>query len=368
MKKTTALTLGALAFAAPALMDEAVAADEARVYYDNGVKIEAPAQGFDTKLNTLLITSYTFEANDEAKNKSNFDINEARISLKGNILDKQFSYFINGDFVGNQDDSGKDTAALKDAWMQWNPCELNQFRIGQWANNFTRQQPLTDNLTMFPKDSITTSAFGHGRNTGVAMLGNNGGLDYSLGAFNGDSEFEGESRPGQDTDLMGIGHIAYSENYDRKVESDINYTEGLGWTAGMSGSYEEAEYETDGIKGNALGLTGDLGMKSAGFSLLGEIMWRTVDLDGYDSTIDDLGYYVEAGYFFIPKEWEVAGRFSNVSYDNDDEEQEYNIFLNRYINGNNLKVQTGVTFLDTDYDEGESYLDTRYQFYVMGYF
>ncbi|MCC6932252.1 MAG: hypothetical protein IT292_03240 [Deltaproteobacteria bacterium] len=366
MKKTTALTLGAIAFAAPALINDAKAADDARVYYDNGVKIEAPAQGFSTQLNTLIINSYTFESNDGAKDKSNFDVNEARLSLKGTVLDKQFTYFLNGDFVGDKDESGKNTAALKDAWIQWNPCDIVQVRLGQWSTTFTRQQPLTDNMTMFPKDSIATSEFGLGRNTGVAVLGSDGKLEYAVGVNNGESEGEGESRPGQDTDLTGLGYVAFSDNYDRKTESDVKQTSGMGWTTGMSWAYSEAE--TAELSGNAFSLTGDVGMKSEGLSLIAEIMWRTVDLDDYDSTIDDLGYYVEAGYFFAPKEWEVAGRFSAVNYDSSGDEYEYNVFLNRYLNGNNLKVQTGVTFLDHSPEEGDSTQDTRYQMYVSGYF
>lgn len=350
------------------------AIDDAKVYYDKGLIVEVPSSDFDIKLNALIISSFTYESNDGAKDKSNFEVNQARLSLRGNVLNKQFSFLINGDFIGDSEDeetSGKDSN-LKDAWIQWNNSQTNKWRIGQWSTPFSRQQPINDVLIMFPKDSIATSEFALGRNTGFGMFGEVNEVAYFANVFNGKSEEEGENRRGKDTKLQGIVGVSYAANgFDRAVEPDVENTENLSWTVGSQIAYEEAEFET--IDENMFRLGIDVGFKVRGLSISSEIFYRNTDVDQENDSVNDLGYYLQGGYFVIPKEIEIAARFSAITFDEKEEGQEedryeYSLFLNKYFMGNNLKVLTGVTFLDDKLKGEDSTLDTRYQFYVMGFF
>ena len=118
---------------------------------------------------------------------------------------------------------------------------------------------------------------------------------------------------------------------------------------------ENGFYET-----NITTLFVDAMFKHKGFSFMGEYANRDAEdpvakeTDGTPTgQVVQVGNAVnlQAGYLF-KSNWEVAGRFSNVDLNKSITAgslvNEYTLGLSKYIVGHKLKVQTDVTYVDTE--------------------
>ncbi len=348
----------------------------AKLSYDDGVRIEA--DNFDMKLNLHIQANAAYEDFEDASDRglsdrTSFDVPRARIIFGGNLLGGEASYFLQADFVGDHEEGG-DSSQLKDAWLRWNWNKDVGFQMGQFKVPFGRQELASDAKLEFVERSEASDVFTPSRDRGAMISGASGDIGYAIGAFNGGSDGENYVSEGVDTNLRG-GAQVYWSNSDygsRSMEGDYNNTDGTGLTAGLSTDYEQDT--VDGVDYDAFLLGGDVGLRTGGFALQGELFWAWYDPDQDDSdSSNDLGYYVQAGYMVVPKEWEVAGRFSGVNPDSDgsvlgtDDSYEYAIAVNRYYNGHNLKLTLQATFDQEDGDENDT-LDSRYEAQVNGYF
>ena len=358
----------------------------AKLSYADGVKIEAPDAGFDMKINLLIqaTASYTDYENASERglnDKTSFDIPRARLIFGGNLLNGEVSYFLQADFVGNQndatddntDDTG-DTSELKDAWLRWNWNKDIGLQMGQFKVPFGRQELVNDHLLQFISRSQASDDFTPGRDRGSMISGKTGDIGYALGVFNGQSDGENFNTAGVDPDLQGGGQVYFSSsNYgSRKSEGDYEQTEGVGFTAGVSSDVMQGT--NDGDDFTLVEVAGDAGLRSEGLSLQAEYFWASYDPDGGDNS-NNTGYYAQAGYMVVPKEWEVAGRFSGVNPDSDgsplgsNDQYQYALAINRFYNGPNLKLTLQATFDQTDGNgEEEDTLDQVYEAQVSGYF
>jgi len=87
----------------------------------------------------------------------------------------------------------------------------------------------------------------------------------------------------------------------------------------------------------------EYGLKYRGFSTSAEAYWRRFDDIGSDNsgsvgsgTIIDRGFFVQGGYFILPKKVELAGRYSLVDFDDERDEdavRETTLGVNWFING-----------------------------------
>jgi len=64
------------------------------------------------------------------------------------------------------------------------------------------------------------------------------------------------------------------------------------------------------------------------------------------TSVGQIGYFLQSGYFLIPKKFEVAGRFGQL-YTNGlpHEMDEYTLGLNYYFFGENMKLQAAETYI-----------------------
>jgi hypothetical protein len=167
-----------------------------------------------------------------------------------------------------------------------------------------------------------------------------------LGGFN--SKGKAADR---DTYVAGVASINYAANgFDRTTEGDLGYTKGVAWTTGLSGLYNQL---IGNIEEDAYNIGLDFGLRTKGLSLQSELFTTILDPElGKNS--NNYGYYIQAGYFVVPKDIEVALRFSGVSLDkhfvknSSSDSFEYSVVLNKYILGHNLKLQTSVSYYTLD--------------------
>jgi hypothetical protein len=268
-----------------------------------------------------------------------------------------------------------------DAWVQLNWGPEGGARLGQFRLPFGLQQRTAEWRRQLATDSVVSRYFDPGYDIGAMVVGHSEMLNYYASVSNGnsfedESFFEGPNRTGTDPNVLGSMSIDItSEGYDRATEGDIKGLEELGFTVGLSANYGQGDLTFDELTDNfeQLAVAGDAGVKVAGFSLQGEVMWQSVMLDELDAEDDTVGFYVQSGYFVVPEEWELAGRFGYVDFDEDNTNvksvEEYTVGLGKYFVGHHLKVLTGVTFERYDLEfVDDTVLDFQYDLQVTGFF
>jgi phosphate-selective porin OprO and OprP len=368
----------------------------ANIYYDNGTHLDFGTR-FTSKWNLGIVANYAYEDLDGRTDSNDAAIDRARLEITGTLMDGQFSYAFSNDFSGDteflnnsDDNTNRD---LRDAWLQYNWCEDLNLRAGQFVVNYSRQANVNYFHQQMLDRSVVTQYFAPGRNVGVMLLGSDSdGLNYSVSIYEGESKGDGinfDNLSGADTNFGGAGQISYDfGNYgSRAYEGDYMTTEDFAATIGLNASFQQDKVTvapgasalpfvqilpTNNLsKLNRTRVGGDVGIRSEGFSLQSEINYENIDFDeGNNESTDTYGYYAQAGYFFVPSEWEIAARFGRIDFDDTsaiDNLSEYGAALGYYFDGHNMKIQTGPTWSDYTYGSGSDVTDFRYEVRLTGY-
>ena len=366
MKKTLLMSMLAL-LALPAVVH---AADGGHVYYKNGTRLEFPDAGFKLKLNVQLQQRLTFKSWDESEARGlddelEFRTRRARLEASGSAVDGKVSFRLQNDFAGKFDSEGRRASDLKDAWLQLNMDDAS-FRMGQFKVPFSRQENVSSAKLQFLERSIANNRFDHDRNNGAMLHGDMAGLDYALAVVNGESTGEGRNRGAVDTNVLGALQVSTTDgDYNRGQESYPG-EDGSGWTAGAAVAIGEGTNAAGDF--DSLSLNGDVGFRSGGTTVQAEYYYDSTDPSGGGSSIDDTGLYVQAGTF-IAENCEIAGRYSAIFGDSsgsDTDLTEYSIVLNHYLKGHSVKMQLGVTFLETDNPAGTKDTDDMFVDFQIG--
>lgn len=288
-----------------------------KVYYKGGTRLEFPDTGFTMKIQTTIQERYTYTDGDAGEgNSSSFNSNKVRLAISGTALNEEFSYYLKGDFYGASSDSGT-TANLADAYITWHACDWAWVRMGQWKTGISRQYVNGDETLQFADRSLASDFFDLGRQHGAQIGGNFGEVSLAAGIYNGSSDGEGQNRPGVDTKHTGVLNARYNlGEIDPKVEGDVDNSSEFAATFGAAYAYAEDEVGgADSQKAHTINI--DTMMKIQGFSLAAEYYYRSIkDVGGADGVdLGDNGFYVQAGYFVIPEELELAARYSLISFD-----------------------------------------------------
>ncbi|MDR2337174.1 MAG: OprO/OprP family phosphate-selective porin [Deltaproteobacteria bacterium] len=355
------------------------AADGARITYDKGTKIEIPEAGFNLKINTEVNVAYSYTSiNRGGAEKNSFDPFRERITLQGDVANKKFSYYTQYKFAGSNitafgDNDIRDQfsarsssasfpdedPSLVEAWVQYNIDEQFKVRFGRQKLQFGYSQPAaTTKLEFFTRPlayQVLGELYKYIPSIDVGTTGyykvnvDNSVLTATLGGFNSKSK-----AADRDTYVAGVASINYAANgFDRTAEGDLGYTKGVAWTTGLSGLYNQMYLGNIEIEEDVYNIGLDFGLRTKGLSLQSEVFTTIVDPElGKNS--NNYGYYIQAGYFVVPKDIEVALRFSGVSLDkhfvrnSSSDSFEYSAVLNKYILGHNLKLQTSVSYYTLD--------------------
>jgi phosphate-selective porin len=250
-------------------------------------KKEPPAV---TSSRTLILSGYTqvlYTTQD--KGFDGFTLRKARLNLAGELL-KNVRYRMQVDVVKSP--------ILLDAAVEFAFLEAATLRIGQFKVPFSqesltsssdidminRSQPVS---RLSPGQDIGSS----GRDTGAMVFGKASIIEYTLGAFNG----------------AGINKADTNEEKDLAGRIVIRPTPFLAVGASVYDGMYSASANTEPVKRDRAGL--ELAVLYSAFSLKGEFIQAS---DG--ETIKQ-GWYLQAGYFFIPQK--LQGLIKADSYDKD---------------------------------------------------
>jgi len=356
----------------------------AKAHWSGGTRLEFPDQGFTTKINVQLQPRYEFTDNDSGQDDtSSFRMRRARIQLEGTVLDKEFSYRIQTDFVGASS-AGTRTPDLRDAYLQWNASDMAAFRMGQFKTAVGRQENNSSSKLQFPDRSVPSDYFTISRAQGARVAGKLGeSVRYQAGVFNGESAGEGRNRPGVDTrhtwdiglrsDL--IGKMDAFEEGDMKISEEMALNGGVTYT--FSDARQDQGAGLDGVDIHRV--SADLNYKFRGAAVHGEFFWLDNRPSTMDTSFSALGGYIQGGYYLVPEKWELAARYGVIECDDgaasgicsgNDYVHEAGISLNHYFWKHNLKAQLAYTYLNEDATaSGVSGADTnKVIFQIAAYF
>jgi hypothetical protein len=238
-----------------------------------------------------------------------------------------------------------------DWWAEYKKYPFAKIRFGQWKVPFNRQRVVSSAKLQMIGRASAQNVFTMDRQVGAQVSGNLFGkkLEYYGGVFNGN--FRNEKENGNN-EMMYILRASYNifGDFGKGIGDEIS---DLAWSetpkAHISGavSFDSAADEKITLDGRKVTMSdvertsvvGEYGLKYKGFSTSAEFYWRHYDDIGGRSIIDK-GFFVQGGYFFIPKHLEVTARYSLVDFDNRREEdaiRETALGINYFFKGGHSK-------------------------------
>ena len=330
---------------------------------------------FSLKINGRLQARYVaFTRDDETfefdngttgtqSNRSDFEIERARIEFSGNVGSPNLEFYINID--ADTDDNHE--AIFHDFWFNYNFAPEFNLYFGKAFVPGSREWLDGSTSAHLADRSLATSFFRPDRSIGIWSIGkianavnyrtmvSNGFITTDLSPSEVDNEFT------YSTTFWGdiIGDYG-------KGRADLSYHEDVAVRLGASFTYSPvgdnirgepldeagAIRLSDGTRLDSLGALADgvtiseydiflyaidLSAKYRGFSLNSEAYYReitSIQADGLvpETSYDDVGAYADIGYFLIPGSLEAVLRYSFIDGDIADS-AEYAGGINYYING-----------------------------------
>lgn len=323
-------------------------AEDAQLYYDKGVRLNIRDLGIESRTRVELQPQYVFRKNDLESNKSEFAVKRARFLSEVSALDKRIIARLSAEFSDAEKEKRDDN--LKDAWIDASAADLLKMRIGQFKVPYGRQFYVDDLKYQTVNRSIASDYFSFGRQPGAMLHGKDANLYYGAAITNGNSDGEGENRPGVDTKHLGSFIFGYgSENFDRSFEGLFGREDDTAYAIGLSSAVGSESVAVDESDFFLLGANAEIHL--IGMNFIGEYFYRRDDFITAEN-LEESGFYLQVGQFIVPKLWEVASRYSVVMKDDNLDQTEFSSTLTRFINEQDFKVQLGVSFFKIDTEVG----------------
>jgi len=326
---------------------------------------------------------------------SEFDVRRVRLVFEGFAFNPETTYFVQfrNDTNGTttQPTTTRSTTQLYDAYVDLKQIPLAELRVGQYRTIFGRQEYVSSALLQFVDRGFVAEAFVPNgidrRDQGVTIHSDDGKypVNYAFGVFNGvgiDMTRLGLTTPGNANELMYVGRItadvlgkpgypegdlAYSQMPQLAIGASYGLNAGLQTNTTGPGSNTQVSTAIASL-GNGrllnqgvvnLGTTGvDSIFKYKGFSFQWEGFVRNVDHRDQNVPFavqrtyvgNATGFYVQGGYFVVPKTIEVVGRYSYMDPDTRRTQDTLTSALgglNWYLNGHENKLQFDFGVLTT---------------------
>lgn len=328
---------------------------------------------------------------------SAFEIERMYLFLRGHVLN-DINYVIQ--IEGDDENEG---LSLYRYEVAYSLMEGLGFKAGRYKGPFGKQEPTSAGALMMIDRSLANEVFNIGRTTGLEVFGtwDLGDIkpSYRFMIFNGFQD--DDNVPFQDNDnspgfaarfampLMGStmadfaneSDLANHDNFVSMVGLSLGYENNVDedhFAGGNGDDYEFLGKSAEGALGGGDGGTGvyqlggeatmiglDYSMKYMGLSATFEGFYQHINGDtgsispaddfgfgaravrGIQGTsIDNYGFYTQAGYFIVPNKFEIAGRIGSVMVDGANDSWEYTAGWNYYIYGQDLKLSMDVGYID----------------------
>jgi phosphate-selective porin OprO/OprP len=227
---------------------------------------------------------------------------------------------------------------LDDAEIQWARYPLATVWAGQGKVFFGRQELTSDTRLQFVDRSIASERFSVKRDQGVALIGADRRklFEYEVGLYNGN----GPNQATNDNQDYGTAQRFVFTPFGELslAESSLDYPDTPKLAIGG-----EAFQNTRGTGAAAADVTrygAEFAFKVKGFNAVAEYYTENSD-PVVGAELDTDGYYAQIGYLFPNREFELAGRYSEVSPDTpiDNDMKESGVAASWYWDKHNHKIQ-----------------------------
>ncbi|MDP6925061.1 MAG: porin [Candidatus Scalindua sp.] len=324
-----------------------------KLSYKRGFFFETQDENFSMLINGRIQFRYSYEDrdnvhdSDEQEDDSSFRIRRARLKFSGNAY-KHFKYKIELALASTGTADSSKAMELLDFWASWNKNRALSVQFGQWKVPWNRQRVVSSqNLQLIDRAS-SQDEFTMDRQIGAMLHGKlfNKKFEYYAGAFNGNSRNQSSNG---NNEMLYIGRVSWNPfgAYGKgigEVESDISFSKKpighLSAAIAYDGAADREKFNSTTIDLDPPVGTGitlkevdktsvvvEYGLKYRGFSTSAEAYWRRFDdirannINAIGSgVIIDRGFFVQGGYFLLPKTLEVAGRYSLIDFDDERDE------------------------------------------------
>ena len=156
--------------------------------------------------------------------------------------------------------------------------------------------------------------------------------------------------------------VAAFGELDPYAEGDIDWTEQFAMDVGGAFFYGEQKTPSFGIPDTNLSIvTVDTNVKFKGWSFHGELLYSDLEEDtGAPIDIEGIGTTLQAGYFIVPKKFELALRYGYADCDDgknlagacaiapSDDVNEVSVSANYFWWEHSLKAQVGYEYLENN--------------------
>ena len=335
---------------------------------------------FSMKLTSMLQFKYNYGDANREEDNSSFSLRRARLTFNGNAYGEHMQYYGDLELRSTGSKDGSKSVELLDLFGTYEKYEHAKIRFGQWKVPFNGQFMTSEAELQMIDRSEADEVFNLGRQIGVMVFGSiwEEKLEYFLGFWNGNFRNEKEN---DNNEHLWVARLMYDPlGHFGEAESDYEYHNKplIHFEAAVAFDGEDdITLELDEIGELEVGdidktqIVGEFGLKYKGFFLISEYYWRKRHLGSFhgleldDKNIIDQGFFVQAGYFLIPKKLEVTGRYSMVSFDDTMEEDsiiESTFGLNYFFSGRRHKLQFNAIRLDEEsHEDGHDAIDYNYR-------
>ncbi|MCP4252461.1 MAG: hypothetical protein GY775_03435 [Candidatus Scalindua sp.] len=337
-----------------------------KLSYKKGFLFETQDKSFSMKINGRIQFRYSYEDRDtnnedEDQDDSSFRIRRSRLKFSGKAY-KHFKYKIELALSSTGTVDGSKAMELYDWWASWNKNPALSVQFGQWKVPWNRQRVVSSQNQQMIDRASSQDEFTMDRQIGVMLHGKlfNKKFEYYTGVFNGNARNQSSN---DNNEMLYIGRVSWNPfgAYGKgigEVESDINFSEkpiahlsaAISYdSAGDREKFSSTTIDLDPPVGSVTlnevdktSVVAEYGLKYRGFSTNAEAYWRRFDDIGSNNsgsvgsdTIIDRGFFVQGGYFIMPKKIELACRYSLVDFDDERDEdavRETAVGVNWFIN------------------------------------
>ena len=340
--------------------------------YENGFYLRTDDNRFSFKINPMIQFRYTFEDFDHKEDDSSFKIDRGRLVFQGNAYNPNIKYFIQLETRSTGSKDGSKSVEMLDFFSDITYVPDAKIRFGQWRVPFNRQMTTPIWKLQMIDRSVANNEFNLGRQLGVMVHGEllDHKLEYYGGFWNGN--FRNESR-NDNNEHLWIFRASYSPfGIYSYAESDLEYSTSPKAHISGSISFDSVDDVTVALEniGTVAGeevdrtqVAGEIGFKYRGFSLISEYYWRKQH-GVLDTNLIDHGFFVQSGYFLIPKKLELAGRYSLVEFDDELEKDALKnvaVGVNYFFNGHGSKLQFNAVRFNEEKNNIDN-IDYKYMF------
>lgn len=371
------LSLQAKAIPPPPTPEEATSADSSATAaeakplagYDNGFKLRSADDAFNLQISTRLQFQHLYQdiRSSTATDTNSFRMRRARMTLLGKLFEKysftfQFGPTSNGAAPAGMFWYADMTATIiPEFQVQVGTLSLPYDRNGETSsgNYAFVEAPITGTQEDGGQNgSIGRQAFSGSQSLGIRLLGDISKFHYIVGVTHGGATTWNEANSGR---ALAYGARVWYDILGESTgsESDLGYSDAPNLSFGAGAMFDPKDavelnaatgLPTTRMLNWALNASGDAAFQWHGFTLLTEAYFRKIKVTPGNFTLDDFGYYAQAGYFVVPKKLEFVARGAQIFREGpDNNAYEFAGGLNWYIEGKKVKLQTDFSRL-LDYD------------------